>query len=531
MFEILRRVNPWSKSGNKVLSHNLIDPSLMSRFLGKRVSKRDFNLDEDHRKTLAPGVTWRRRRFRFFVVDEEGVEKPEALCINEVFLDCNADAELRPALAAQFPHLVELDEIQNAYWATTFASGAIRGGDRTRGTRLFLNTGALFTEEDPERRRELRDILLGLDTREVPDDEVWDELDVFDPAYIEEEGGGYGVSRYLPAFPASRLVQASENVFAATNAGYFLNFPEEYDDGISALHQPVGGHMTEGRLVMPPWIDRPGLLHFDNGKTLPGIYGPNDMVLHVEGHPPVPLQKGKDKQKGNPHGLVWRRFDGEVPTPPVGTVQVRFSGDMVLSIEPHNGSRSIPHGGGLVWVNGDHAKTLLEKRLDTGCCCVSLRTFKEGTPVWMVSSGPFLVKNSTAFLGEKMFEPGNAGEFFPSGPPPTRFPYDTDKTAAPRTAVGTTASGGHKIVVVDGRRPGEHSCGLTLDGMAQLMKAVGCDFAMNLDGGGSSVMAIEGATFEDMINDDGPIYIVNVPSDGDGQERIVPLFLMVGPKK
>ncbi|MCC5875668.1 MAG: phosphodiester glycosidase family protein [Candidatus Sumerlaeia bacterium] len=513
------------------MNHNLIDHTIMSRFLGRRVSKRDFTLYEDHQKDLAPGVTWRRRRFRFHVIAEDGTESPEALCINEVFLDCNSEAELRPALAAQFPHLVELPEIQNAYWATTFASGAIRGEDRTRGTRMFLNTGALFTAGEPERRLALRDQILAVDPNEVPDDEEWEKLEVFDPAYVEEEGGGYAVSRYLPAFPASRLVQASGNILAATNAGYFLNFPEEYDDGISALHQPVGGHMTEGRLVMPPWIDRPGLLHFKTGKTIPAIYGLADMVFHVEGLPSVPLRKGKENPKANPHGMAWRRFDGEIPQPPEGTAQIRFSADLVLSIEPHDGDRSIPHGGGLVWVTGHHAKALLARRDNTGVCCVSLREFKEGEPDWMVSSGPFLVRESTAMLGEKMFAPVNCGEFHPGGPPPTRFPYDTDKTAAPRTAVGTTASGGHKIVVVDGRRPGEHSCGLTLDGMAQLMKAVGCDFAMNLDGGGSSVMAIEGATFEDMINDDGPIYIVNVPSDGDGQERIVPLFLMVGPKR
>ena len=35
-------------------------------------------------------------------------------------------------------------------------------------------------------------------------------------------------------------VQADPDVLVATNAGYFLNFPEEYEAGMSALHQPIG---------------------------------------------------------------------------------------------------------------------------------------------------------------------------------------------------------------------------------------------------------------------------------------------------
>lgn len=528
MFELLRKVSPWNRTKGKVWSHNLIDASMMSRFVGKYVIRNEFNLEEDLQRTLAPGVIWRRRRFRFSVRGEDGSEHAEGLCINEVILDYDAQADLQPALAGQYSHLVELPEIQRAYWSTAFAKGSLRGETRERETRLFLNTAPLFFEGESRRRQELRDHLLGMPTGALPDDHLLECMDSLDPELLEEEGGRYGVVRYLPAFPASRLVQAAGDILAATNGGFFLNFPEEYDDGISSLHQPVGGHVIEGRLVSPPWIDRPALMHFQRGQTKSAIFGPEDLLLHVTGLPPVALCKGTAAGDGAAHGTVWRHFDKDIPPAPEGAAQILFSADLVLSVHGHDVPRPrIPRGGALVRVEGDHAKALLSHGDPTSAACVGLRSFSEGEPEWMISAGPFVVRDSQVLSGDQMLESANCGEFRPDGPAPTRFAYDTGETAAPRTAVGTTASGGHKIVAVDGRRGGEHSCGVTLDGLAHLMKAVGCDEAINLDGGGSTVMAIEGATWEDMLQDNGSMTIVNIPSDGDGQERAIPLFLMV----
>jgi hypothetical protein len=83
----------------------------------------------------------------------------------------------------------------------------------------------------------------------------------------------------------------------------------------------------------------------------------------------------------------------------------------------------------------------------------------------------------------------------------------------PRTAVCTSRE---KIVfaVVDGRQP-KLSVGMTLEELGDLMVGLGCETAMNTDGGGSSVMAVaEGdSTGEPPLT----LRIVNSPSDG--QER------------
>ncbi len=65
----------------------------------------------------------------------------------------------------------------------------------------------------------------------------------------------------------------------------------------------------------------------------------------------------------------------------------------------------------------------------------------------------------------------------------------TDKH--PRTAMGYTASGKLIVMVIEGRNPGVAE-GASLEQEARLFKDLGCEEALNLDGGGSSCMLING---------------------------------------
>jgi len=80
----------------------------------------------------------------------------------------------------------------------------------------------------------------------------------------------------------------------------------------------------------------------------------------------------------------------------------------------------------------------------------------------------------------------------------------------PRTALGL-AGDRLLLVTVDGRQPG-YSVGMTLQELAQQMVDLGCEDAMNLDGGGSTTMWTRGV-------------VRNRPSDG--QERKVANALIV----
>lgn len=82
-----------------------------------------------------------------------------------------------------------------------------------------------------------------------------------------------------------------------------------------------------------------------------------------------------------------------------------------------------------------------------------------------------------------------------------------NKVRHPRTVVGLGEAGKRLVLlVVDGRRPGVAN-GMNYDELAAEMLRLGCAEALNLDGGGSSVMAVRDKSGASMR-------ILNEPTDG-----------------
>lgn len=77
---------------------------------------------------------------------------------------------------------------------------------------------------------------------------------------------------------------------------------------------------------------------------------------------------------------------------------------------------------------------------------------------------------------------------------------------APRTAIGARPDGTIIIVVVDGRQPG-YSVGVTPRQLAEFLLSIGVEVAANLDGGGSSAVAVRGV-------------LANRPSDPAGERSV-----------
>jgi hypothetical protein len=78
-----------------------------------------------------------------------------------------------------------------------------------------------------------------------------------------------------------------------------------------------------------------------------------------------------------------------------------------------------------------------------------------------------------------------------------KFKNDIAKSRAARTAVGISHEGMLVFATVD---KGKQSAGATLEELAQIMKDLGCEDAMNLDGGGSSTMVISGEVINSPCN-------------------------------
>ena len=118
-------------------------------------------------------------------------------------------------------------------------------------------------------------------------------------------------------------------------------------------------------------------------------------------------------------------------------------------------------------------KTKLQVLLDKKDAKLSVKTNPEWKNVkHIISGGPYLVKDNEVYVDMTAQKLGAIGG------------------RNPRSAIGYTADNNLILVAVDGREGS--SIGMTLMELANFMKKAGCTNAINLDGGGSTVMYIKG---------------------------------------
>jgi Phosphodiester glycosidase len=115
-----------------------------------------------------------------------------------------------------------------------------------------------------------------------------------------------------------------------------------------------------------------------------------------------------------------------------------------------------------------------------------------------VGGGPVLIHDG------KMRITDREEQLFPDATPAGEY--------LPRTAMGYTRDGRLIVLVIQGRTPGV-AAGASLQEEAQLLLELGCYEALNLDGGGSSCMLVNG---KETIR----------PSDAEGQRPLPAVFLI-----
>ncbi|ADI06141.1 secreted protein [Streptomyces bingchenggensis BCW-1] len=195
-------------------------------------------------------------------------------------------------------------------------------------------------------------------------------------------------------------------------------------------------------------------------------------------------------------------FRADLPTGP--GVQVVLDADhRVVSVGRRGGE--VPSGGSVLQGVGSAADWLTaqgrpgeriavqETVRDTAGRQVAL-----GPDDSIVSAAPTLVEDGRIAIDaatEGMLDPQDLS-----------FGYAWSNGRQPRTMAGLDKGGRLFLVTVDGRRPGV-SEGFTLAEGAEFMRSLGAERALNLDGGGSSAMAVAGE-------------LVNAPSDAAGERPV-----------
>ncbi len=228
---------------------------------------------------------------------------------------------------------------------------------------------------------------------------------------------------------------------------------------------PLGTLMIDGKLYTGPIYDRVAMGISDNGFEMARVQM-NSTIK--SGNTTVTIDNINQPRMLATYTLAYTKDWGTTapPSPKYG-MQIAVQDNRVIASS--TSALNIPENGYVIV--GPISK--LESIANSGKAEVKIGT----TPNWknvkhIISGGPYLVKNSEIYVDMTAQKLGAIGG------------------KNPRSAIGYTADGDLVMVAVDGREGS--SVGMTLMQLANFMKSAGCTNAMNLDGGGSTVMYVNG---------------------------------------
>ena len=288
-------------------------------------------------------------------------------------------------------------------------------------------------------------------------------------------------------------------VAGGVNADFFLFDPA----GV-----PTGAHVTSGSVVTGPGV-RPVFAVDPSGRPWIGVLTVSGAA--VSGNDSFPIDSW-NRMAAN--GLAW--FDARYG-PSVDTlwnsVRIVISDrrGTVQDIDSARVRTPIPASGGVLVLGPRAPETIRQRLVDAARTRRQIDVAVRLVPIQpreAVGGFPVLVRDSVEVPG---LDSAGASNFAP--------------VRHPRTIVGVAARGRRLLLItIDGRQPG-YSDGTTNRESAALALALGATEAINLDGGGSTAMAVA------RLRGDSTTYeVVNKPSDPQGERAVGNALVVVRAK-
>ena len=250
-------------------------------------------------------------------------------------------------------------------------------------------------------------------------------------------------------------IAKKENAIVAINGGFF-----KPQTGV-----PLGTLMIDKKVYTGPIYDRVAMGIFDEGYGMARVQLKAKLDTNIGG---LKIDNINQPRMLSTHTIVYTRDWGETTpiSPKYGAQLVIDNGKLITFTK---NSVKIPENGYVVIGP--------EKKLEAFSKAKRFKLDIKINPDWkdvnhIISGGPYLVKGNEIFVdmtAQKLSAIGGRN---------------------PRTAIGYTKDNHLILLTADGREGS--SIGLTLMELAHLMKELGCVNAMNLDGGGSTVMYVKG---------------------------------------
>lgn len=486
---------------------------------------------------------------------------------NAFWQTCWAEGALRTARGETFPvafavtdrlgpvalaeqHITSIEARNNGWLVGTEEIIVQRLQEKTRAGRLSLHDGQLSGDLDPEEQAFLQkytfvDRFIGDNSRAQTGTRPLRQLVRVNASHLISRLYAGELGHFAPeGFRASLL--------AATNNGFFLNFPEEYRNPLTAMNDPVGLLVVDGELLQAPLVPRAAFLAGGAGKASITTVSMQHCVLQLPWER-APLEAGGTDgfaiDNEGAHGRqtvvftpAWRAElgAGEQKTPAGEVVEVAIVFRRIVAVAG-GGGMEIPASGFVL--------SMPARRISARAILAAIREHGAGIGIRLraelfgmqhintaIGAGPALLQNGqiiaqdffTAGAGGEVFLPVRSdGEITQAGVAPTRFPHDSGRTRAPRTILGLKPDGSALLCVIDGRLH-EHSLGATLREAGAIGKALGCSDVLNMDGGGSSVLQLwpESLRQTVLLPEISP-GIANIPSDNGHRDRLMPVVISI----
>lgn len=291
-------------------------------------------------------------------------------------------------------------------------------------------------------------------------------------------------------------IAMQHGAFAAINAGFF-----RLDNSVWA-GDPAGVLMIDGELLSEPSNDRIQLFISNERSRTNVLFERIDISEAVRfGKETVKLAGINRERKKDDLVMYTPEFGRTTLTDNNGIEVVVVSG-LVASVTRDLGNSVIPPNGFVVSASGTSYSQLSDAY--RGESLVRIRRQWTGLPdmnmdnlsdLDIVAGVPQLIKNGKIDI---TWEQEKSSRSFV-------------ETRHPRTAVAKLKDGKFLMITVDGRT--ESSGGIGLQDLAEYLLSLGATDAMNLDGGGSTTMFVDGK-------------VVNHPSDKEGERKVSDAILV-----
>lgn len=286
--------------------------------------------------------------------------------------------------------------------------------------------------------------------------------------------GKLPTTRFLPVGNTSGFLTEGEPAAMRVNASFFIMDPFDCASVYDHIGTPFGLCVKDGVVLRPPLFGREALLVKRDGRIVVEPVDLRNMEIRIN---------GKAYRYGE-NCMVYSRPDRN-RTPRTPGMKLVIVGCQVAAV--HKEKQVTIPASGFVLCTADASGVLPGDAVSF----VGLEDVSFGIQV----GNSILVGGEKTCAFRSRFY--NIRRLQPVPFPPSLYPADFRKARAARIALGADKAGKPMLLWAEGAPkqgyiPGKDSCGASLSEMADLCADAGMENAVNLDGGGSAQILLEG---------------------------------------